>query len=121
MVLVSAHAARGSLRLQGVRFDEGRPRALDRAYRVRGSDDTAARAAAREHRNPHAGVFLISVIPGRAEGASPESITPALAEPALSIPWTDRDYGFRTCRCAAIRNDGYYRFENWKLLLGLAL
>src|SRR5258707_15714701 len=60
MVLVPAHAARGGLRLQGVRFDEGRPRALDRAYRVRGSDNAAARAAAREHRNPHAGVFLMS-------------------------------------------------------------
>src|ERR1700686_3068314 len=93
MVLVPAHAARGSLRLQGVRFDEGRPRPLDRAYRVRGPDAPAARAAAREHRNPHAGVFLTSVIPGRAQrvrpevagpmagsGASPESITPALAE-----------------------------------------
>src|SRR5580700_10537500 len=115
MVLVSAHAARGSLRLQGVRFDEGRARALDRAYRVRGSDDTAARAAAREHRNPHAGVFLTSVIPGRAQrvrpevagpmagsGANPESITTALAELAPRVSWNDGGYGFRTCRCAAI-------------------
>src|SRR5580700_3512407 len=61
MVLVPAHAARGGLRVQSVRFAEGRPRALDRAYRVRGSDHAAARAAAREHRNPHPGVFLIVV------------------------------------------------------------
>src|SRR5580692_1759048 len=68
MVLVPTHAARGSLRLQGVRFDEGRPRALDRAYRVRGSDDAAARAAAREHRNPHAGVFLALSAHSRVSG-----------------------------------------------------
>src|SRR5580692_9871467 len=93
MVLVPAHAARGSLRLQGVRFDEGRPRPLDRAYRIRGSDHTAARAAAREHRNPDVGVFLTSVIPGRAQrvrpevagpmagsGANPESITTIIQE-----------------------------------------
>ena len=58
MVLVPAHAARGSLCLQGVRFDERRPRPLDCPYRVRGSDHAAARSAARKHRNPHAGVFL---------------------------------------------------------------
>ena len=43
-------------------FAEGRPRALDRAHRLRGSDLAAARAAAREHRDPHAGVFLTSRI-----------------------------------------------------------
>ncbi len=37
---------------------KGRPGALDRPYRVRGSDVAAERATAREHRNPHAGVFL---------------------------------------------------------------
>src|SRR5580692_12054630 len=121
MVLVPAHAARGSLRLQGVRFDEGWARALDRAHRVRGSDDSAARAAAREHRNPHAGVFLTPVIPGRAKGANPESIITALAAgvaPRLSS--NDGDYGFRVPRYARPRNDGY-RFENWKLLRALAL
>src|SRR5579862_4023884 len=66
MVLVPAHAARGGLRLQGVRFAEGWPRALDCAYSVRGSDHAAARAAAREHRNPHAGVFLMAVLLNRA-------------------------------------------------------
>ena len=43
--LVPAHAAGRSLRLQGVRFGERRPRPLDRAYRIRGSDHAAARAA----------------------------------------------------------------------------
>src|SRR5580693_1051642 len=99
MVLVPAHAARGSLRLQGVRFDEGRPRALDRAHRVRGSDHAAARAAAREHRNPHAGVFLTSVIPGPSVARRPEFITTALAEAAPRVSWNDGGYGFRTCRC----------------------
>src|ERR1700685_1056084 len=98
MVLVPAHAARGGLRLQGVRFDEGRARALDRAYRVRGPDHAAARGAAREHRNPHAGVCLPPVMPGRAQGATPESITPALAGPAPRISRTGREYGFRTRR-----------------------
>ena len=42
-------------------FDEGRPRPLDRAHRVRRPDLAAERAAAREHRDPHAGVFLTSV------------------------------------------------------------
>src|ERR1700688_445916 len=134
MVLVPAHAARGSLRLQGVRFDEGRPRALDRSHRVRGSDDATACAAAREHRNPHARVFLTSVIPepsqrvrpevaGPMTGSArrPESITIALAEAAPRLSRNDGGYGFRTCRCAAIRNDGYYRFENWKLRRALAL
>ena len=37
---------------------EGRPRALDCAHRLRRSDLAAQRAAAREHRNPHARVFL---------------------------------------------------------------
>src|SRR5580693_7988697 len=121
MVLVPAHAARGSLRLQGVRFDEGRPRALDRAYRVRGSDHAAARAAAREHRNSHAGVFLTSVIPGRAKGANPESIITALAGVAPRLSSNEGHYGFRVPRYARPRNDGDYRFENWKLRRALAL
>src|SRR5271154_2630463 len=58
MVLVPAHAPRGSLCLQGVRFAERRPRTVDRTYRFRGSDHAAERASAREHRNPHDGVFL---------------------------------------------------------------
>ena len=37
---------------------EGRPRALDRAHRLRRPDLAAQCAPAREHRNPHAGVFL---------------------------------------------------------------
>ena len=37
---------------------QGRPRPLDRAHRLRRSDLAAQRASAREHRNPHAGVFL---------------------------------------------------------------
>ena len=37
---------------------EGRPRPLVRPYRVRRSDLAAQRAAAREHRDPHARVFL---------------------------------------------------------------
>src|SRR5580704_13081818 len=79
MVLVPAHAARGSLRLQGVRFAEGRPRPLDRAYRVRGPDHAAARAAAREHRNPHAGVFLIVVGWAKARSAVPTRLSAAWA------------------------------------------
>src|SRR5580704_16451776 len=121
MVLVPAHAARGSLRLQGVRFDEGRPRPLDRAHRVRGSDHAAARAAAREHRNPHAGVFLVCHSGARRKARTRKSITTALAELAPRLSWADSDYGFRTCRRAAIRNDGDYRFENWKLRRALAL
>jgi hypothetical protein len=58
VVLVSAHAARGGLCLQGLRFGKGRPRPLDRAYRIRRSNLAAARAATREHRNPDDGVFL---------------------------------------------------------------
>ena len=56
--LVPAHAARRGAGVQGLRFAEGRPRALDRAHRLRRSDHAAQRAAAREHRNPDAGVFL---------------------------------------------------------------
>src|SRR5580693_5873316 len=105
MVLVPAHAARGSLRLQGVRFDEGRPRALDRAYRVRGSDHAAARAAAREHRNPHAGVFLIVVA--------------RIAQSAIRERYRCRAIvpGFRSAQ-SGLQN---YRFENWKLRRALAL
>src|SRR5580698_3948514 len=64
MVLVPAHDAGRGLRLQGVRFGKRRPRALDRAYGVRGSDDTAARATARKHRDTNAGIFL-----GRSPGS----------------------------------------------------
>ena len=39
-------------------FRKRRSRPLDRAYRIRRSDFAAPRASAREHRNPHAGVFL---------------------------------------------------------------
>ena len=39
-------------------FDDGRPRPLHRAHRLRGPDLAARRPAAREHRNPHARVFL---------------------------------------------------------------
>ncbi len=52
-------------------LDERRPRALDGAYRVRRPDHTAARPAAREHRNPHHGVFLTCVIPAPRECAEP--------------------------------------------------
>jgi hypothetical protein len=37
-----------------------------------------------------------AVIPGRAEGAGPESITPVC------------EYGFRARRCAAPRNDSHF-------------
>src|SRR5580704_1366089 len=101
MVLVPAHAARGSLRLQGVRFAEGWPRALDRTYRVRGSDHAAACAAAREHRNPHAGIFLTSA-------RSPDG---AERNPGLPVP-------HYAALHAGSKN---YRFENWKLRRALAL
>ena len=39
-------------------FRERRPRPLDGAYRLRRSDLAAQRAPAREHRDPHLGVFL---------------------------------------------------------------
>src|SRR6266700_3137597 len=58
LVLVPAHAARGGAGVQGVRFGDGRPRPLDGAYGVRGPDRAARCPAAREHRDPHAGVFL---------------------------------------------------------------
>ena len=58
LVLVPAHAARRGAGVQGLRFGQGRPRALDRPHRLRRSDLAAERAAAREHRDPHAGVFL---------------------------------------------------------------
>ena len=58
MVLVSAHAARRGAGVQGVRFGEGRACALDRAHGLRGPDLIAPRPPAREHRNPHPGVFL---------------------------------------------------------------
>src|SRR5580700_11228600 len=104
MVLVPAHAARGSLRLQGVRFAQRRPRPLDRAYRVRGPDDTAARAAARKHRNPHAGVFL--KVARIAQSAIRERHRCCAIVP-----------GFRSAQ-SGLQN---YRFENWKLLRALAL
>src|SRR5262249_19988961 len=58
LVLAAAHAARGGAGVQGLRLGEGRPRPLVRPHRVRGPDLAAERAATREHRNPHAGVFL---------------------------------------------------------------
>ncbi len=58
VVLVPAPGARRGAGVQGLRLGEGRPRPLDRAHRLRRSDHAAQRAAAREHRNPHAGVFL---------------------------------------------------------------
>src|SRR6266566_4037997 len=58
VVLVPAHAARGGAGVQGVRFGDGRPRPLDGAYGVRGPHRAAPCPAAREHRDPHAGVFL---------------------------------------------------------------
>ena len=58
VVLVAAPGARRGAGVQGLRLGEGRPRPLDRAHRLRRSDHAAERAAAREHRNPHAGVFL---------------------------------------------------------------
>ena len=62
VVLVAAPGARRGAGVQGLRLGEGRPRPLDRPHRVRRSDHAAERAAAREHRNPHAGVFLTSTI-----------------------------------------------------------
>ena len=50
LVLFSADAARRGARVQGLRFGEGRPRALHAAHLVRRSDDAAGRAAAAEHR-----------------------------------------------------------------------
>jgi len=58
LVLVAAHAARGGAGIQSLRLFEGRPRPLVRPHRFRGPDLAAQCAAAREHRNPHAGVFL---------------------------------------------------------------
>src|SRR5262249_16853758 len=58
LVLVAAHAARGGAGVQSLRLFEGRPRPLVRPYRFRGPDLAAQCAAAREHRNPHTGVFL---------------------------------------------------------------
>ena len=58
LVLVAAHAARRGAGVQGLRFVEGRPRPLDRPHRLRRSDLAAQRPPAREHRDPHAGVFL---------------------------------------------------------------
>src|SRR5262249_21199125 len=58
LVLAAAYAARGGAGVQSLRFGEGRPRPLVRPHRVRRPDLAAQRAAAREHRNPHAGVFL---------------------------------------------------------------
>src|SRR6202040_1433328 len=60
-VLVPADAARGGAGVQGLRIRDRRPRPLDRAYRLRRPDVTAARAAAREYRDPHAGVLLSCV------------------------------------------------------------
>ena len=59
---VPAHAAGRGDRVQGVRFNQRRPRPLDGAHRLRRSDLAAERAPAREHRNPHPGVFLSAVI-----------------------------------------------------------
>jgi hypothetical protein len=46
-----------------------------------------------------------SVIPGRAEGAGPESITPVLREETLRSSCNFCGYGFRARRFAAPRND----------------
>src|SRR6516162_10080329 len=58
LVLVAAHAARGGAGIQSLRLFEGRPRPLVRPHRFRGPDLATQCAAAREHRNPHTGVFL---------------------------------------------------------------
>ncbi len=49
LVLVPAHAARRGACVQGLRFAQGRTRALDGAHRVRGSDLAPQGGAAREH------------------------------------------------------------------------
>ena len=76
LVLAAAHAARGGAGVQGLRFGEGRARPLVCPHRIRGSDLAAQCAAAREHRNPHAGIFLTRTglgraLPCRALGALP--------------------------------------------------
>ena len=48
---------------------------------------------------------LMLVIPGRAK-REPGIHSHGLAEEALRLVWDVSEYGFRTCRCAAIRNDG---------------
>src|SRR6516164_3090095 len=79
------------VRVQSIRFYKRRPRPLDRAHRLRGSDHAAARAAAGKHRNPHDGVFL-----GR--GSSCLNDRAWLLLNLLQV----------------------YRFENWKLRRALA-
>ena len=71
VVLVPAPGARRGAGVQGLRLGEGRPRPLDRAHRLRRPDHAAERAAAREHRNPHAGVFLSRCYQSRGYDAVP--------------------------------------------------
>ena len=61
LVLLSQHAAQRSDGLLKFRLDERRPRPLDRALRLRRSQQSARCAAAREHRDAHPGFLLISV------------------------------------------------------------
>src|SRR5215203_5086212 len=70
VVLAAAPGARRGAGVQGLRFGQRRPCPLDPAYRLRRSDHAAKRTAAREHRNPHARVFLTN---SRHSGARPES------------------------------------------------
>ena len=58
LVLVPADAARLGVGVQGLQFDEGRACPLYRTHRLRKPHRLAAGAAAREHRDPHPGVFL---------------------------------------------------------------
>ena len=78
VVLVPAHAARRGAGVQGLRLGQGRPRALDRAHRVRRSDRAAECAAAREHRDPHAGVLLTARGRMQANGAH-RKVSPCIA------------------------------------------
>ena len=56
VVLCAADAAGRGAAVEVLRLGDGRPRAVRAAHRVRGSDRTGGRAAAREHRDPDAGV-----------------------------------------------------------------
>src|SRR4029077_19076808 len=90
LVLAAAHAARGGAGVQGLRFGEGPARPLVCPHRIRGSDLAAQCAAAREHRNPHAGIFLTRIRLGRSTSVPRTRCAPSPTEracPSSAFKW----------------------------------
>ncbi len=106
LVLAPAHAARGGAGVQGLRFGQGRPRALVGPYRVRRPDHAAQCAPAREHRDPHAGVLLSRY---RALGRRRFNSPTGLSTPAGRLRPGRRAWPRRSRRAPAFRGRSRFR------------